>query len=212
LNRFREAILQGTPWHLALLKAIGEWTLPREVIDGRQYVYLLHGEAFDWLLLAERLCAAANGLIPQDEHERLVFKGLLPQEVDKESFRWLVGEARYRAILNFWYGVVVEEALQLATEEKLRKEERAKGHPDSDQIVERAFRRLYGETRTTLLKAFRKEMAYPQRKSITLTEIREFNYWLFKHRIATLEPARVASDTRRGITRLKKLRGNSFTL
>ena len=62
-HRVPEAILHlrtmlaaGAPWHRALLEAVGRWTIPEETFEGRKYRYLLQGEAFDWLLLAERLC------------------------------------------------------------------------------------------------------------------------------------------------------------
>ena len=206
VTRFRAALLKGEPWHLALLEAIGMWTLPEEEVGERKYVYLLQGEAFDWLSLAERLCSSVDGLIPEDEYERLMFRGLLPEEVGKDGLRELMGESKYRSILNFWYGVVVEEALQLAMEEKVRKERRAAGLPDSEEFSEEAFQRSYGDGRSALLRAFRKEVGYPQRRSTTLTELREFTYWLFKRRVAAYEPARVASDTRRGLARLRKLR------
>ena len=206
MARFRAALLNGEPWHLALLDAIGRWTLPEEVIEGRRYLYLLQGEAFDWLALAERLCTGVNGLIPEDEYERLMFAGVLPVEIDDDEIRKLVGDNKYKSILNFWYGVVVEEALQLVVEEKVRKERRALGLPDSEEFCEKAFQRIYGEERTDLFGSFRKEMDYPQRRSTTLTELREFTYWLFKRRVVAYEPARVASDTRRGLARLRKLR------
>jgi len=204
---FRAAILSGKPWYLALLEMIGRWALPEEEMGGRNYRYLLHGEAFDWLLLAERLCSSADGLIPEDEYESLVFRGLPPERVDEGVFRRLVGSAKYRGILNFWYGVVAEEALQLVVEDGLRKERRAAGFADDEGFSEEeTFKRLYGEGRAVLLRAFRKEMGYPQRRSTTLTELKEFTYWLFKRRVNSCEPARVASDTRRGLTRLRELR------
>ena len=43
------------PWYQILLKAIGIWTLPFETYQGREFKYLIHGEALDWLTLAERI-------------------------------------------------------------------------------------------------------------------------------------------------------------
>jgi len=204
--QFRAAVEGGRPWHLALLEAIGRWTLAEEEVNGRRYRYLLLGEAFDWLLLAERLCAGADSLIPPEQQERLLFAGSLPMEVEGEELRRLLGSSKYRGLLNFWYGVVVEEVLQLVVEEEVRKERRARGLPDSEDFLEEGFRRLYGDTRSNLLKLFRKEMGYPSRRSTTITELKEFTYWLFKRRVSSSEPARVASDTRKGLARLRLLR------
>ena len=57
------------------------WTLPAEEFHGRQFTYLVQGEAFDWLLLAERLCYEVDGFIPTREKEELLFHGILPAEI-----------------------------------------------------------------------------------------------------------------------------------
>lgn len=207
--RMREAVLSGVPWHVALLEAVGRWTLPEETVDDRHYCYLLLGEAFDWLVLAERLCSALEELVPLEEREQLFFYGRLPVQMTVSQFKGLVGASKYRAFLNFWYGVVVEEALLLAVEEEVRKQRRANGRPDSEELVEEAYQRIYGETRDRLLKQFRAETGYPSRSSMSLTEHKEFTYWLFKRRVKNSEPARVASDTRKGLLRLQRLRGTS---
>ena len=51
-------------------------------------------------------------------------------------FRDFIGPTKYRAYLNYWYGVIVEEALQLAVEEEVRKRYRARGYPDSEDFDE----------------------------------------------------------------------------
>ncbi|MEC9014746.1 MAG: hypothetical protein VYA78_09260, partial [Chloroflexota bacterium] len=56
LLHLRMDLAAGVPWQKALLEAVGRWTTVEEVLDGREYRYLIQGEAFDWLLLAERLC------------------------------------------------------------------------------------------------------------------------------------------------------------
>lgn len=203
---FRQEVLRGTPWYQALLETIARWALPEEEVHGRRYVYLLLGEAFDWLTLVERLLSSTDGLVQGEECDKLLFEGRLPDCVDEDTFRRTVGEAKYIGILNFWYGVVVEEALQIEEEEKRRKERRGLGRPEGDEVVEEAFQRLYGERRSTLLCRFRQAMGYPSLPSITLTEMKEFTYWLFKRRVASSEPALVASDTRRGLAYIHALR------
>ena len=199
------AIRSGVPWHQALLEAVGLWTLPQEVYQDRTYQYLIQGEALDWLLLAERLCCEVDGLIPTEEKEELLFHGKLPDEVSPELFRELIGSTKYSAYLNYWYGVVVEEALQLVVEEEVRKRYRARGYPDSEDFLEEVFTHLYDATRTVLLAEFRRAVHIPPRRHLSLSELKVFNYWLFKLRIEKWDPARVASDTRRGIKRLELL-------
>ena len=200
-----QALFAGVPWHQALLEAVGLWTRPQETYQGRRYQYLIHGEALDWLSLAERLCCEMDGAIPEEEKEDLLFLGKLPKEVSDEVFRESIGATKHRAYLNYWYGVTVEEALQLATEEEVRKRYRAKGYPDSEEFAEEAFTHLYDATRSDLIKEFREAFHLNYRQQLALSDLKEFTYWLFKRRIDMWDPARVASDTRKGIRRLQML-------
>ena len=206
IRHLKEAVRSGREWYLALLEAVALWTLPEEEFQGRIYRYLVQGEAFDWLLLAERLCCELDGMIPLEEKERLLFLGELPGHTSAKDFQELIGLNKHRAFLNFWYGVVVEEALQLAVEEEVRKQQRARGYPDSEDMVEEAFVRIYEENRTDLLKEFLRETGDPKRNSLSLTEMKDFTYRLFKRRLKIWDPARVASDTRKGLEKLHSLR------
>ena len=205
LRRMRDAVQAGQPWPRALLEAVGLWTQPLEDFQGRTYRYMVQGEAFDWLTLAERLCSELDGLIPPDEQEALLFRGRLPDSVAPELFKDLLGASKYRAHLNFWYGVVVEEALQLSSEEEVRKRHTARGYSDTEELVENAFTHLYGATRSDLLDEFRQENGIAKRRGLYLTDVKSFTYWLHKRRLKMWDPARVASDTRKGIRKLRQL-------
>ncbi len=218
--RFLASIDAGDPWFEALMRAIALWGRPEETAGGRQYRYLIGGEAFDWLLLAERLIAEADGRIPADEAERLLFAaqppaGALPEAAEAtgarlpdERLQELIGETKHRAHLNYLYGVTVEEALQYAVELEVSKE-RTTGHirdPRTDEAaVDPVHERIYGQPRAVLLKEFREESRLPQSPHISLTELREFMYWLFKYRVKNSEPARVASDTRKALAQLSSM-------
>ena len=207
IERFRIALSGGTPWPEALLTAIGEWTAPSEVVDGVRLDYLIEGEAFDWLLLAERLLREAPaGRIPDPDAERLLFEGLLPDEVSEADFRGLLGPEKYRAHLNHFYGVVVEEALWHAVEREVEKERSVRGlqHPFGVQNL--VAERLYRAELMPLLRRFQREHGRGQRVRLTLAESRAFTYWLFKRRVANSDQARIASDTRKGLRMLSELR------
>ena len=205
IQHLKQAVDSGREWCVALLEAIGMWTLPEENFRGRHYRYLVQNEAFDWLLLAERLCHELDGAVPADEREQLLFQGILPGDINARDFRELVGSSKHRAHLNFWYGVVVEETLQLAIEEEVRKQHRAKGLADHEDLVEDAFLRIYEDTRANQLRQFRKERGIHPRKTLSLSEMNEFTYRLFKKRLNLWDPARVASDTRKGLNKLDSL-------
>ena len=201
----RTTLAAGAPWHRALMEAMGRWTMPEETYEGRKYRYLLQGEAFDWLLLAERLCADVDGAIPVAEKEQLLFDGQIPDSMDQGQFRDYLGPSKYRAYMNFRYGVVLEEALQLASEEEVRKRHMSRSYPDTEELTEEAFNRLYGKPRAELLKTFQTETKKDRRRNLTLSDLNEFTYWLHKRRIKIWDPARVASDTRKAIGRLDLL-------
>lgn len=201
----RTAAQSGVPWHSALLDAVALWTLPGEVHQGRTYRYLLRGEALDWLVLAERLCSEIAEYIPQEELETLLFAGRLPPAVSPEEFRTRLGGHKYRAWLNYWYGVVVEEALQEAVVAEVRKRQQGRGYPDSEDLIEEAFAHLYGATRADLLKEYRREAGIGQRAPLSLADGKEFIYRLSQLRYQLWDPARVASDTRKGIRYLEQL-------
>ena len=73
IQHLKQAITNGKHWYIALLEAIGLWSSAEETYDGRHYRYLITGEAFDWLSLAERLCLEVDGLLPQEEKLNLLF-------------------------------------------------------------------------------------------------------------------------------------------
>jgi hypothetical protein len=203
IRHFREALLAGRPWFPALLEAIGRWTSPSEELDGRRRQYLIDGEAFDWLALAERLVGTAADLVPAAERDALLFSGILPDDLDRAEVCRFIGERKFGQYLNYFYGVTVEEGLLLAVQEEIEKEKRARGLRRTD-ASEDAYLRIYDADREDLLHAFRKEKRYPQLKSTTLTERKEFTYWLFKYRFKHGEKARIASDTRKSLSYLKR--------
>lgn len=201
-NMERE-IKGGGHWYLALLKAIGLWTTAEETFRGHHYRYLIGGEAFDWLLLAERLCLGVDGLPASDEVQKFLFHGLTPIDMPLDEFRQFVGNCKYRQYLNFFYGITVEEALIAAVREEVRKERRGLGLNHEGNTTDLIYQRIYGSDRQSLLDSFRRENSYRALKSITLDELKEFTYWLFKRRVKICDKARVASDTRKGLEWLK---------
>jgi hypothetical protein len=200
----KKSIASGLHWYLALLGAMGLWTSAEEVHNGRTYRYLIEGEAFDWLLLAERLCQAVDDLIPEDEKNDLLFHGVPPLELPTAEVGKLIGDMKYHQYLNYFYGVTVEEALLLAVQEEIDKERRAGAFRTKTDSTDEACRRIYNADRETLLARFRQEKGYPQSATATLTELKEFTYWLFKHRLKESEKARIASDTRKALEYLKR--------
>jgi len=208
IKQLKQAITGGKHWYLALLEAVGKWTAAEELAGGRRYCYLIAGEAFDFLLLAERLCQAVDGLLPSEEKTALLFHGRPPLRLTEKEFKELISSSKYHQYLNYFYGITVEEALFLAVQDEVRKERRAAGFSNEHDIVNEVYRRVYGATKGVLLRRFRKEKGYPSLKSTSLSELKEFTYWLFKCRLRRSEKARVASDTNKA---LRWLNQDSFS-
>ncbi|MFC1871606.1 hypothetical protein ACFLYF_04325 [Chloroflexota bacterium] len=193
----KQAINDGKHWYIALLEAIGLWHGTGETRD-----YLIDGEALDWLRLAERLCHAVDGLLPDDEKDALLFRGKPPLRLGKEGFKRLIGEGKYQQCLNYFYGVVVEEALVLAVQDEVRKEKRTMGYANEGDTTNETYRRIYGSTRAVLFARFQREKHYPRHHSMSLNTLHEFTYWLFKYRLNNCDKTRVASDTKRALKQL----------
>src|SRR6185436_15306230 len=195
----------GDHWYFAMLKAMARWDQAEEIIGDRRYRYLIGGEAFDWVLLAERLLDELDGEVSPEERRALLYHGRPPLEIGEDEFQTLIGTPKYQAYLNYLYGVVVEEALQLAVEEEVAKENHAgvwsAAHIDGATV----YQRIYGRDLNDLLTSFQKERKLAETDSLELTELKEFTYWLFKYRVRSLEGARVASDTRKGLAALSRV-------
>jgi len=205
IRGLKSAVAKGKNWYVALLEAVRLWSSPEEDYSGRHYQYLVDNEAFDWLVLAERLCEELDGLVPEKERTNLLFFGIPPIELAKDEFKNIIGDFKYQAHLNYFYGILVERFLILAVTEDIRKKKRVLGLNNDNGVVDEAYQRIYGATQFALLKQFRKERHYPQLKSISLSELNEFTYWLFKYRIQTRDKSCVASDTKKALTKLHEI-------
>ena len=207
IGEMRESVESGDQhWFHALLHAIRNWPLSDETKGERDFHYLVGGEAFDWLLLAERLCGEMTDLIPEDEADALLFHERLPVETDEADFEGLLG-AKYKPHLNFVYGVRVEAALQIAVQEEVRKERAAiRVWENNGHLEDEAFQRIYGKPGAEMVAAFKTSTGSGS-GWLSLAELSEWRYWLFQYRVKNCDPAKVASDTRKGLLMLQALEG-----
>ena len=215
IDYLKKAVAGGKHWNLALLEAIGLWASAHETWEGRAYIYLIDGEAFDWLLLAERLCAAIASYIPENEMDNLLFRGIPPLQLEAAKVKESIGDKKYGQYLNYFYGITVEEALTLAVQEEVDKERLVQGLGIKSPPLEEVYRRIYDLDREMLLQQFREEKHLPKHPVTSIDEMKQFTYWLFKYRLKRCEKARIASDTKKALTYLKRIwlrKGVSQTL
>ena len=205
VEHLNAALAGGRDWPEALLEAMALWTAPEELLGGRTYKYFIAGEAFDWLLLAERLLDETRKAVPQNELDALLFEGKFPDRFDTERIPELLGGDKYRGFLNYHYGVTVEEALQLACELELRKRDASNGVRYRTAYSEQAFPLIYRKSREELLRMFRETEDLDPEAVSSMAEHRAFTYWLFKYRWANSDKARIASDTTKGLRQLERM-------
>ena len=99
----------------------------------------------------------------------------------------------------------MEKFLLLSVTEEIRKKKRVLGLHNDNGVIDEAYQRIYDAPQSALLKQFRKERHYPQLRSISLSKLNEFTYWLFKYRIKTRDKSRVASDTKKALIKLHEI-------
>jgi hypothetical protein len=204
IKRLRADLRAGDDWFPALMHAVRDWPLPAETVGDRQYAYLVGGEAFDWLLLAERLLGEVEGLVPEDEASALLFEARIPVEgAGEEDLKAWLG-AKHKAHLNFVWGVRVETALQLAVTDEVRKEHLSRVWENSHADDE-VFTRIYGKPKRAMLSEYYARTKQRPTVKLSLAGLNEFTYFLFRYRVNNSDPARVASDTRKGVAQLERL-------
>lgn len=200
-------------WMSSLFETIADWPLARETAFDSEFVYLIDGEAFDWVALVERILLEPTLKFPDEARDRLLGTPGFPDEMTEAEFRRRIGAAKHRAYLNYFYGVTVEQALLVAVEDEIRKRRYSNGLLPSDSRSDEAYVHLYGDHPGALLQAFRKErpgLAGNPRaraaKTDSMQQAVSFTYWLFKRRLKNADPARLASDTKKGLEQLSKMR------
>ena len=201
LRRFNAELEAGSHWYLAALRVCGQWRLADEVHQGRRLTYLVAGEALDLVLLIDRIASTRRDAVPRAERDELRFQGRPPMYVSGDAFAGALGAARFNAHLNYFYGVDVEEAVVHAVEL-----EASKPHPLDRGAVD-VYLTVYGKTYDELLAAYRAERGLKDDGRVRWADWKDFTYWCFRLRLRTQVPARIGSDTRKGIALLQRLRG-----
>ncbi len=208
---------QPAEWQKAFIATIAAWPVENEVVYGETFHYFIGGEAFNWKRLAERIAIelAADGFHNPESHEIFdwiatsgTFGGLSEQE-----FRRILGVDGWRAHLNYFYGVHIEQCLLAAVQSRIQKQRYSSGMPPSDDASDRAFMGLYEESEQELWQLFMSENAErlahlidesaDDTRSIALDE--EFTYWLFKRRIENTNAPQVAAETQRGLDMMARI-------
>jgi len=203
ISRFRKDIEDGKSWYVALLGAVKNWPVSQEKTGEQTYTYIIAEEALDILRIAERLLSSTHDIVCEEERIAFLFRDIAPQKTTQEETRLLMGETRYNQYLNYFYGVTVEDALFMAVEDEVRKEEQGLSTKKDSEISDEAFVRIYGAPQRILLQKFLKDKGYLSNR-MTMEKLKEFSYWRFRYRLNNCEKARSASDTKKALEWLRR--------
>ncbi len=216
LDRLRDDLRDPSgDWRMAVLTAIGRWTIAAEVVDGERNEYLIGGEAFDWKLLAQRLHddAGVGSKIPTSEWRAWISDHAPFAGLEEDEFRRVLGVDKYRGHLSYFYGVTVEQGLLTAVGEEIAKGRVAGGRAPDQATRDDVFVRLYGSPQKPLWDEYKASLSAGNsglgerlNGKPNLNVMDGFTYWLFKLRMERADPARVASDTRKGLAQLERMR------
>ncbi len=99
----------------------------------------------------------------------------------------------------------LEEALQLAVEREIHKRKLSNGNQYQGDFSDEVFDKVYREPREALMEEFRVESGYDNLETMSVTQLKEFTYWLFKYRLKTSDKAKIASDTKKGLDALHQM-------
>ena len=204
-------------WKPIFLGTVAAWPKQNERTNGETFHYFIGGEAFNWKRLAERIATQLDEenhttVPPSDLFEWLettgVFGGMPEQQLQR-----ILGVDAWRAHLNYFYGVHIEQCLIAAVQSRVQKRRYSNGLPPSDDASDRAYLGLYEETEETLWDQFLDEnslrlsdlIAESPEETRTIALDEEFTYWLFKRRIEYTNAAQVAAETRRGLDMLARI-------
>lgn len=204
-------------WKPIFLGTVAAWPKQNERANGETFHYFIGGEAFNWKRLAERIATQLDeenhtAVPSSDLFEWLETTGVFGR-MPEQKFQRILGVDAWRAHLNYFYGVHIEQCLIAAVQSRVQKRRYSKGLPPSDDASDRAYLGLYEETEETLWDQFLDEnslrlsdlIAESPEETRTIALDEEFTYWLFKRRIEYTNAAQVAAETRRGLDMLARI-------
>ncbi len=204
-------------WKPAFLETVAAWPKENERACDEIFHYFIGGEAFNWKRLAERIATQLSeeenpSVTPEELFEWLDTTGVFGG-MPEQQFQRILGVDAWRAHLNYFYGVHIEQCLIAAVQSRIQKRRFSNGMPPSDDASERVYLGLYEETEEMLWDQFLEENSVrlsdlidespDETRTIALDE--EFTYWLFKRRMEYSNAAQVAAETRRGLDMLAQI-------
>ena len=96
-----KALIQGVDWQDVVLEAIKIWHIPEERKGNHKFIYLILGEAFNWIRLATRIINACQIKASNKQINDFLFNGYIPANLSEYEFRSKIGDIKYKGWQNY---------------------------------------------------------------------------------------------------------------
>ena len=185
------------------MKIIGQWPLKSENFDNIEYQYWVNDEAFNWHLLASRLIFSITETTNKQILNELLHSTYLLPGSDQGKIINLFPPDKYRAHLNFIYGVVLEEVIICFNEMEKHKDVINQFH--ASDVINAVYLDLYGYNFSEFIRIYEFEKKIKLDKFDSLYSHYDFLYWSWKYRLKKSTPEKIAYDSQSGINFLMNL-------
>tara|TARA_Y100001970_G_scaffold225688_1_gene278739 strand:- start:18142 stop:18807 length:666 start_codon:yes stop_codon:yes gene_type:complete len=179
------------------LKIIGKWPVKTEIINNIEYKYWIDDEAFNWHLLATRIIFSLNEETNKKPLNAFLHSTYLLPGSDQRKIINLFPPDKYRAHLNFIYGVVLEEVIICFNEMEKNKDIINQFH--ASDAINAVYLDLYGYNFSEFKRIYEFEKKIKLDKFDSLYSYYDFLYWSWKYRIKKSTPEKIAYDSQSGI-------------
>ena len=215
LEIFNNALNNGENWKNVVLEVIKIWSIPEEKKGNHKLTYLISDEAFNWVRLAIRIVNSSNIEVPEDEIREFLFSGFLPNTLSEYEFKSKIGDSKFKGWQNYYYGIIVEQAVIELTKMNIMKKVFSTGINISEERLDIVFDEIYGNSFEVLWKDFNLNTSGVNRKyylpkTTGESESEEFIYWLFKRRLSKSTPEVFASRVNEALKYLDNVKMNNI--
>ncbi|PZC40750.1 MAG: hypothetical protein DK305_000378 [Chloroflexi bacterium] len=204
LEIFTKLINNNVSLEKAILTIIGRWAVKEEIVDNVNYQYWINDEVFNWLFLASRILDASKDLIEIDLSLSFLFNTYILPGGDQTILTRAFPPYKYKAHLNFLYGVLLEESIIIVNDMQGNKEALSgltkNFKNDSTYLI------LYGYTYDEFIRLYEYENKLHITQFNSLNDYYNFLYWSWQYRIKNSTPEKIAYDTHTGISYLWNLK------
>ena len=187
-------------YQINILSMIRLWKINKK----SHYDYLVGNEALNWKRLAVQIL---NNIKIKENLLIEIYQWLSIPEIysglSEFQFRQLIGFEKYTSYLSYFYGVLIERSILCYVERENYKKRISNGK-STVNVLNVSYEHIYGFSFLTLHEEYCKKSTILNKKHYEYDD-ENFTYYCFKKRIKDSEPAKLASDTKKGTIFLQEL-------